>query len=138
MDIIILSVFLACIITMLIEFIPALFVKEKAKWIKTSVLCNVVTNPVLNLTVFLLFAAHFSEPVVLIIGFIGEIVVFRFEGYIYKRVLGMPKKVCLTYSAVANLLSFVIGSIVWLFVFNFVFGLIDQPTYLPNDIMITY
>lgn len=133
MDIIILAVFLACVITMLIEFIPALFVKEKVGWIKTSILCNVVTNPILNLTMLLMFAAHIPEPILLLVGFIGEIVVFRFEGYIYKRVLGKSKKMCLTYSAVANLLSFLIGSIVWLFVFDFVLGLIDQPVYIPNS-----
>ena len=29
--------------------------------------------------------------------------------------------------------GFLIGSIVWLFVFDFVLGLIDQPVYIPNS-----
>ena len=45
-----------CLLTVLLESIPVLFVGDRGAWWRASVICNIITNPPLNMTVLLLSA----------------------------------------------------------------------------------
>lgn len=100
---------LFCIGTILLESIPCLFVREKLAWWRAGIICNVVTNPVLNVTVLLVGALlpqlDIRTPVLLVL----EVVVVFLEAYFYKKLLDRPYLHCLLFSCIANLLSFGIG-----------------------------
>lgn len=100
---------LFCGATILLESIPVLFVRSKKTWWKASVICNVVTNPILN-TVMLLVAAALPVMDVLILGlFALEIVVVFLEAFFYQRMLGKAYWQCFLFSLIANLISFGTG-----------------------------
>ena len=100
-----------CVYTILLETIPALFVRNTRAWWKASVICNIVTNPILNTLLFLLMP-FLSEPEMIFpIIYLLEVVVIILEAFFYQRLLNKPYKRCLLYSLATNLLSFGIGLI---------------------------
>lgn len=96
-------------ITILLESIPALLTAQKLQWWKASLVCNVVTNPVLNVLVLLIGAIFAVDDIRTPIFLVLEVAVVFFEAWIYRRMLGRPYWVCLLVSFGANLLSFGIG-----------------------------
>lgn len=97
------------LIVLLLESIPVLFVRGKKAWWKASVICNVVTNPVLN-TVMLLVAAIFSVMDALILGlYVLEIVVVFLKAFFYQRMLSKAYWQCFLFSLIANFISFGTG-----------------------------
>ncbi len=99
-----------CGTTIFLESIPILFLKNKKVWWKASVLCNVVTNPILNVIVLLLPIVLLDFRLLKVIVFFLEIVVVLFESWFYQLMLGKSNKACLLFSLAANGLSFVVGS----------------------------
>lgn len=99
----------ACISTIVLEAIPILLLKEKKDWFQASVICNVATNPVLNVALILLaFYLGWSR---LIYGLLllMELAVVFLEAWLYRLMLGKPFGKCLIFSACANVFSFGIG-----------------------------
>lgn len=132
MNMIVISLAISLFITMILEFMPALFMKNKVNWIKASILCNVVTNPVLNLFLFLI--SDFPMEIFILAIIVCEIVVLILEANIYKKALNKSTKVCLAYSAIANLSSCIIGSFIWLVVCNNIVELIDPSPIINSSI----
>lgn len=96
-------------ITIVLESIPSLFTQEKAQWWKASLMCNLATNPLLNVAVLLIGAIFSVDDIRTPIFLVLEVVVVFFEAWIYHRMLQKPYWVCLVFSLCANLLSFGIG-----------------------------
>lgn len=104
---------LACVCgtTILLESIPVLFMKNKKAWWKASVLCNVVTNPILNTVILLLALLQSEGDLVSYIVIVLEVVVVFLEAYFYRLMLDKTYKCCIVFSLVANGLSYGTGVI---------------------------
>ena len=101
----------ALIITSVIEMIPHLLFNNKARRIKTSILCNVVTNPLLN-TILLLFGIFIPSTIVLfVITIILEFIVIYAEARLYTLVLDEHFSKTMKISAICNTFSFLSGII---------------------------
>ena len=102
-----------CFATVLLESIPILFVRDRMAWWRASVICNIVTNPLLNVIVLLLSVYLPNEillqPTVLILE---GIVVFA-EAYFYQRMLDQAWVPCLLFSLIVNGISFGIGTVLF-------------------------
>lgn len=106
------SLFIALFLTCAAEMLPQLFLKERKKLILSGLLCNAITNPLLNVTVLLLYAFVNDIWVLYSIIILLEVVVLFAEAGIYKLILDKPFKICLTVSAVCNAVSFSVG-LIW-------------------------
>lgn len=110
-----------CLVTVCVESVPALFQKDKLAWWKASIVCNVVTNPVLNVLVALLTSVldgnmNWITPVFILL----EGIVVFLEAWFYQKMLGKDYSKCLIFSGIANMLSYCAGiAINWLFVLSY-------------------
>lgn len=120
MEGIILILVLLCVSTCIIEIIPFLFLKNRFKWIKTSLLCNVITNPIMNTILAILTLFIRDNTVFFIITVILEVAVVVFEAFIYYNVMDESAWKCVVLSLLANVCSFAIGVIFleWLEIFE--------------------
>ena len=102
---------ICCAATIVLEGIPILFLKSKKAWWKASILCNVVTNPLLN--VIVLFLPVVLDDYLLIAWLVMalEVVVVFFETWFYQLMLEKSCKKCFLFSLIANGFSFVVGSV---------------------------
>ena len=100
---------LLCGATCLLEMIPCIFMPNRKKWVKASVVCNLITNPILNLTLLLLQSFIFTDAWMLCITILLEVVVIGFEAFLYKHLVQEELWKCLLFSFVANVLSFGCG-----------------------------
>ena len=98
-----------CLATIVLEIIPILFLKDRKSWWKASIVCNIVTNPLLNVTVLLLSVCLPDAVPLLPIILLSEAAVVLTEAYFYHRMLNAARLTCLMFSAAANTLSFGIG-----------------------------
>lgn len=106
---IILMLVICCAATIIIEAFPLIVLRERWEWIKASVVCNVVTNPILNS--ILILCAYFidNNTAVVLIMVVLEIVVVVIETFFYVRMLDEPFVKCFLVSLLANTVSFLIG-----------------------------
>ena len=102
-----------CGATIVIEWIPLFFISRRKGWLKASILCNIVTNPLLN-TLLCLFAAFTkSDTAFLVITIMLEIGVVFLEAWFYKRLMRERFVKCFGVSLLANGLSFGIGMVLF-------------------------
>ena len=105
------SLLLCFLVTVALESIPALCLPQGKAWWKVSLLCNTLTNPLLNV-LLLIGRALISNPVAvaLLLLFLeaGAVLV---EAYVYKDFLKKAYKACLLFSVIANVFSFTAGSL---------------------------
>ncbi len=103
------SIFIALFLTCIIEAMTQCFLKDRKKWIFSGLLCNVVTNPLLNVIVLILYAFVDNVCVLYLIIIFLECVVLFTEAGLYKLMLDKKYKTCLLVSAACNALSFSVG-----------------------------
>lgn len=110
MKVIIITLLFTCTLTILLESVLCLIVRQKLAWWKASVICNIVTNPILN--VILMLLASLSVPSLIITAalLVMEVVVVFVEAYFYRCMLNKAYRHCFLFSLIANLLSFGIGT----------------------------
>ena len=108
----IIALALTCALTCIAEVIPLLFFGDRCRLVKTSVLCNVVTNPVLNVIVAMVLVYTNSYAIYYIVLVLLEILVLLVEGLYYKHFCEIKLKRALLISLLANIVSFVVGTIV--------------------------
>ncbi len=106
---ILLSLLILCGMTCVIEMIPLLFFKNGTKLIKTSLLCNLITNPLLNTILGFLTLFELEQSLFIIITLILEVCVIIFEAFIYYNTTEESKIKCFFVSLITNLLSFSLG-----------------------------
>ena len=104
------------LLTCTIEAIVCLFLKNKGKWLGAGLICNIITNPAIN--IILLIAGIFTEKLWLIylLGIILEIAVLFAETALYKLILKESFRKCIAVSAMCNTLSFLSGIIISVFI----------------------
>jgi len=100
----------ALIATILIEGVVVLLLKRSLKWLYFSALCNMLTNPLLNLALLAILLLTKGAPAVyyVCVG-IGECIVVASEYALYRAMTGEKPKTCLTVSLAANAVSFLSG-----------------------------
>lgn len=114
MDEIIIYLLTACLFTCIIEIIPLVFVKgDKRKWISTSIICNVITNPIINILMILLSLVIFNNVLLCVLLILSEIAIIVFEAFLYYNIMDASVKKCAIVSTVCNFISFTLGIILW-------------------------
>lgn len=108
MSILIAILMICCGSTILLEAIPILFLTDKKAWWKASVVCNVVTNPLMN-TIMLLVFLIADLMIIVIIMLALEVVVVFVEAYFYQRMMNKKYLECFMFSFAANVFSFLAG-----------------------------
>ena len=98
-----------CTATILLEAVPVLLVKDRKAWWKAGLVCNVVTNPVLNVVMLLVTALLTDSGFVFPVLMVLELTVVFLEAWLYRLLVGKPYLHCLAFSLVANAVSFGAG-----------------------------
>lgn len=98
-----------CALTCIVEILPLLFLEQRLPWIKASLLCNVLTNPILNLSLALLGYVLPDQNALIVLLVVLEIAVVFFEAFLYHKLLGESYKKCLLISLICNTCSFGVG-----------------------------
>jgi len=96
------------LITIAVEGIAILVLFRRKDYFYYSVLCNLLTNPALNLVLMITvkaFGASVYYPVLLL----AEVAVVFVEAALYKYLSGLNMKKCIMLSAFLNALSFAAG-----------------------------
>lgn len=75
-------------------------------------MCNIVTNPVLNVVVAMVLVYTNDYTAYYIVLVFLEIAVVFVEGLYYKRFVGIEYKKAVLVSLIANVCSYVVGTIV--------------------------
>lgn len=103
---------LCLVVTIIVEGI-VIFIKYGRKdYVYYSLLCNVLTNPILNLLLCVLVLVLGSE-IYMIALMILEIIVVIVEAYVYKILCHFLDKEALKVSLLLNISSYLIGLIVF-------------------------
>lgn len=99
-----------CGATILLEMLPLLLVSQRKNWLKASIVCNVATNPVLNMFMLVVYLLTDHALWSISILFVLEVAVVFFEAFVYHKMLSKKYLPCFLFSLVANAISF-LGSI---------------------------
>lgn len=104
--------FICLIVTIIVELLVAfiLQIRDKRDFINI-ILVNVLTNPLLISTSFLIFF-RFGKKVVSIYEIVMEIIILLVEGAIYNKYLKYKKINSYAVSFILNACSYFIGSII--------------------------
>ncbi len=102
-----------CAATILLEAVPVLLTGDRKSWWKASVVCNVATNPLLNV-VMLLVSAWLSRAFYFPVLIVLEVAVVLAEACLYHRMLNKGMLRCVLFSLVANGISFSAGLVLYL------------------------
>ncbi|MBQ8658632.1 MAG: hypothetical protein IJ506_05810 [Clostridia bacterium] len=109
------ALLILCLATCLFEGIALLLLHDRKKWLAPSLLCNVITNPILNMVLPFLYSvvvywtdifSFFLNPLMLICLEIG---VIYMEAWLYGFFVPHPFKRRLKVSCAVNAFSFVVG-----------------------------
>lgn len=95
-----------CAGTIVLESLPVLFVRRKKAWWKASVLCNLVTNPLLNVLMLLVIAVVPNRAIFMTVLVTLEVCVICVETYFYRCMMKKSWRHCAVYALAANLISF--------------------------------
>lgn len=100
------------IATCVFEIIPLLFFKNRGKRIAASLLCNVATNPLLNVILLLVSGFMPNQFVYVLTVLILELGVVAFESFIIYNVMDENVTKSIKVSAICNAFSFTMGLVV--------------------------
>ena len=98
----------AFLLTLVVEGVAILVIFKRKKYVYYSVLCNLLTNPALNLLLsvsVIFFGAGAYYPVLVP----AEIVVVFVEAAVYDYICGFGMKKAVMVSAFLNMISFAAG-----------------------------
>ena len=101
----------ALLITLIIEGAAILVIFRRKKYVYYSVLCNLLTNPALNLFLaasVTVFGERSYYPVLII----GELAVVFVEAIVYMYICGFKMRKSILLSALLNALSFAAGILI--------------------------
>ena len=100
------------LLTCAAEACPVLFMKRRKDWFRSGLVCNVLTNPLLNVCLWLV-QAYCSQSVRWCAVLIGETAVVFIEALLYWTMVNTSYKRCLAQSLLCNAVSFVVGLCFW-------------------------
>ncbi len=99
----------AFVLTCLIEGIVICGFEPWRRWLLASVICNLATNPLINLILYPLYG-HSLYALVFVLLELGVVIA---EALIYKGVLRCKMRKCIVASLIANTLSCISGIIIF-------------------------
>ena len=103
----------ALVLTVLVESIPLLFLSPQGKWFRSGLICNLLTNPLLNCLRLLFFYVFPHEMSLLVFTLCLEILVIILEAWLYKMLRRVPWRTALGLSFLCNSISFVVGGFIF-------------------------
>lgn len=106
-----LSLILALTLTIIIEGIVMLILTRSLEWVKFNLYVNLVTNPVLNISFWLIFY-FFGVAYRLPVYIVGEILVIVVESLFYILMSHENLKICLLRAAATNAVSVLLGALI--------------------------
>lgn len=108
---------LALLVTILVEGCIVALWKRNCRFLMCSVLCNIATNPLLNVLLLILREQFGIGGAYHAMVAAGEILVVLFEAFLYSVYMGRSYRSCLLVSLVLNLSSYgfgiVFGDLIW-------------------------
>lgn len=96
-------------LTLFIEGIVICGFEPRRKWLWASIICNIITNPLINLILYPLYGHNLYALVFLLL----ELGVVIAECFIYKEIIKCRWKKCLLASLTANAVSCISGIIIF-------------------------
>ena len=108
----IIALVVTCALTCIAEAVSLLFFGDRWRLVKTSVLCNIVTNPVLNVIVAMVLVYTNNYTIYYVILALLELLAVFVEGLYYKHFCEINLKRALLISLLANVCSLVVGTVV--------------------------
>ena len=99
----------AFVLTCLIEGIVICGFDPWRRWLLASVICNLATNPLINLILYPLYG-HSLSALVFVLFELGVVIA---EALIYKGVLRCKMRKCIVASLIANTVSCIGGIIIF-------------------------
>ena len=96
------------LLTVIIEGVAVALLFRQMQYVYYSLLCNLLTNPALNL-LLLLFVKQFGENMYIPVLLLAEVAVVFVEAAVYKYICGFRMSKALLLSAFLNVLSFAAG-----------------------------
>ncbi len=96
-------------LTLLIEGIAICGFDPWRKWLIASIICNIITNPLINLILYPLYGHSIYALVFVLL----EITVVVAEAFIYKGIIKCKTGRCILASLIANTLSCISGIIIF-------------------------
>ena len=103
----------ALIPTVLIESVPLLFFSPRKKWLSVGLLCNVLTNPLLNCLQIVFYLLWPNTVALWSFILILELLVVWGEAWFYRNLLKVTSGKSLWVSLLCNGLSFGIGLLLY-------------------------
>lgn len=97
------------LLTVVIEGITMLLLTRSFKWVCYNLLCNMVTNPVMNILLFLITLRFGTTAVYYLAVVIGELAILFLEAWFYRKMTEASSKKCFLRSLITNALSFSLG-----------------------------
>ena len=101
----------ALLLTIVIESIPLCFFRPRKQWLKVGLLCNALTNPLLNCIRILIYSLYPNATILLIITVCLEIIVVSSEAWFYQNLVPVYRVKALWVSLLCNGLSYTLGVI---------------------------
>ncbi len=102
----------ALLLTIVVEGIVMLALTRKWRWAYYNFLCNIVTNPLLNLAVMLIFRITQNYGVYYVCVAVGEVLVLVTEAELYHAMTDEKRGRCYLRSLVTNACSFGLGQLI--------------------------
>lgn len=102
----------ALVLTLCIEAPVMLVVTRSKKWVYYNVLCNLLTNPLLNIVLTIVWRISRDMGVYHTFVAIGEVLVLFGEAALYRAMTGESLKKCGLCSLITNGASFLLGLII--------------------------
>lgn len=105
--------FIALILTVVIEAAVMFAMTRSKEWVKFNLYCNLITNPLLNLG--LMYVTRHAEGLYFFALLTGELLVLISEWILYKLMSDANSAKCFVRSLVTNAVSCAIGLFLSLF-----------------------
>lgn len=103
------SLLSALILTILIESVPLLFLSPRKKWLSVGLLCNVLTNPLLNCLRILFYSLYPNDTALTLLTVCLEILIVFAEGCFYSKLLRISNQKGFYASLLCNCISYLLG-----------------------------
>jgi hypothetical protein len=103
----------ALIPTIVIESVPLLFFSPRRRWLSVGLLCNVLTNPLLNCLQIVFYLLWPNTVALWSFILILELLVVWGEAWFYRNLLKVTSGKALMVSLLCNALSFGLGLLLY-------------------------
>ncbi|MBO4415880.1 MAG: hypothetical protein J5824_07870 [Lachnospiraceae bacterium] len=104
-----LALVLTCIIEAAVTFVIIWICRKRMIMIYYNLLCNLLTNPLLNLGLYGAFCLGAGRELITVLTVMGEICVVAAEYGLYRLMSGETRKLCFILALITNVISYLSG-----------------------------